>query len=306
MTLIDNLRNGYLKNLINKGRLFGNFINKSITDPSLGNCLEGNFDCLIHLAAVTALPDCQINTFDAFDINVSGTASLLELARKKDISKVIFASTSAVYENNTEDIFTENLALNPTLNYSLSKYMAEKLCNSYRNIYNMEIAILRFFNVFGPRQDINRKNPPLLNYLVREVVNKRRPILHSDGSQSRDYVYVDDVINFIELCLNQKVNDTYNVCTGKLVSVKEIENYVSKAFGYDINPIYRDASMLWNTYPQLFEGHFPLKKSIVTKETNKFSLGSNQKAKKDLNWEPNYQIEELFIDVINQIRANFI
>ena len=89
LTLIDNLRNGYLKNLIYKGRLFGDFINKSITDPSLGNHLEGDFDCLIHLAAVTALPDCQINAFDAFDINVSGTASLLELAKKKNISKVM-------------------------------------------------------------------------------------------------------------------------------------------------------------------------------------------------------------------------
>ena len=64
--------------------------------------------------------------------------------------------------------------------------------------------------------------------------------------------------------------------------------------------------MLWNTYPKLFDGNFPLKKSIVTKETNKFSLGSNQKAKNHLNWEPCYNIEELFIDVINQIRDNFI
>ena len=115
---------------------------------------------------------------------------------------------------------------------------------------------------------------------MREVKNNRIPILHSDGSQSRDYVHVDDVVRLIELCLAKEANDIYNVCTGKLISVKDIEGFVSKAFGFDINANYRDASMLWDNYPGLFEGYFPLKKSIVSKETNKFSLGSNEKAKK--------------------------
>ncbi len=305
LTLIDNLRNGYLSNLLCDKSFFGDFINKSITDPSIENDLNGYYDCLIHLAAVTALPDCQLNTFDAYDINVTGTALMLEIARKMNIPKVIFASTSAVYENNKEEIFKEDLDVNPNLNYSLSKYMAEKICNSYRSIYDMNITILRFFNVFGPRQDIHRKNPPLLNYLVREVKNNRIPVLHSDGSQSRDYVHVDDVVKLIELCLAKEANDTYNVCTGQLISVKDIEGFVSKAFGFDINATYRDASMLWNNYPGLFEGYFPLKKSIVSKETNKFSLGSNEKAKKELLWTPKFDMENLFINVINEIRKNF-
>ena len=120
------------------------------------------------------------------------------------------------------------------------------------------------------------------------------------------YVYVDDVVKLIEICLHKESNSTYNVCTGKLVSVKDIESYVSKAFGFNIEPIYRDASMLWNTYPELFERNFPLKKSTVTKETNKFSLGSNNKAKKELSWSPNLNIEELFLNVINEIRTKYI
>lgn len=304
LTLIDNLRNGYLSNLLYEKSFFGNFINKSISDPTLEKDLNGNYDCLIHLAAVTALPDCQLNTYDAFDINVTGTALMLEIARKMNIPKFIFASTSAIYENNKQKIFTEDIAVNPNLNYSLSKYMAEKICNSYRSIYEMNITTLRFFNVFGPRQDIHRKNPPLLNYLVREVKNNRTPILHSDGSQSRDYVHVDDVVKLIEICLAKKANDTYNVCSGKLVSVKDIEGFVSEAFGFDVNAKYRDASMLWNNYPGLFEGYFPLKKSIVSKETNKFSLGSNEKAKVELSWSPQVDMKKLFINVINQIRDN--
>ena len=165
LTLIDNLRNGYLSNLLCDNSFFGDFINKSITDPSIENDLNGNYDCLIHLAAVTALPDCQLNTSDAYDINVTGTALMLEIARKMNIPKVIFASTSAVYENNKEEIFKENLDVNPNLNYSLSKYMAEKICSSYRSIYDMKITILRFFNVFGPRQDIHRKKSSSIKLL---------------------------------------------------------------------------------------------------------------------------------------------
>tara|TARA_B100000242_G_scaffold96699_2_gene66311 strand:- start:21241 stop:22236 length:996 start_codon:yes stop_codon:yes gene_type:complete len=305
LTLIDNFRNGYLSNLLYKNRFYGNFINKSINDPTINDDIDEGYDCLIHLAAVTSLPDCQINATDAFDTNVSGTAAMLEIARNKNIPKVIFASTSAVYENNKESLFTEELNLNPSLNYSSSKYMAENICNSYRDLYDMQITILRFFNVFGPRQDINRKNPPLLNYLVREIVNDRTPYLHSDGNQARDYVYVEDVIKLIEICLLKKANSTYNVCTGQLISVKDIVGYASEAFNYQIKPIYRDASMLWNTYPELFKGHFPLKKAVVSQETNKFSLGSNKKAQKELSWEPKINLKELFINVINQIRSNY-
>ena len=102
-------------------------------------------------------------------MNVNGTLNILNCARKWNVPHVIFASTSAVYENNKESIFSENLEINPRLLYSLSKKMGEEICESYRTNYDMKITTLRFFNVFGPRQDIHRKNPPLLNYLVREV-----------------------------------------------------------------------------------------------------------------------------------------
>ena len=301
LTLIDNLRNGYFENLTINGENFGKFYNLDICNPDLANLLECEYDCIIHLAAITALPDCETNAVETINVNVSGTMNLLECARKWKVPHVVFASTSAVYENNKEKLFTEDLEINPRLWYSLSKKMAEEVCESYRINYNMPITTLRFFNVFGPRQDIHRKHPPLINYIVREISNNNSPMLHSDGEQKRDYIHVDDVVKLIDVCLDKKPDDTFNVCTGTLISVNEIANYICEVFDTDIKPNYREASKLWDNYPELFDGKYPLDKKIVAKETNKYSKGSYKKAKELLGWEPNTNIEFLIKKVVEEI-----
>lgn len=303
LTLVDNLRNGYEENLLINGKQFGDFYNQDICDLQLKNKLMDRYDCIIHLAAITALPDCESNVTDTININVSGTANIMECARMWNIPHVIFASTSAVYENNNEKIFTEDLEINPRLWYSLSKKMAEEVCESYRVNYGMNITTLRFFNVFGPRQDIHRKNPPLLNYLVRKIKQGKQPVLHSTGEQARDYIHVGDVVKLIDLCLEKKPDDTFNVCTGTLLSVNQIVKYVCETFDSSITPIYREASKLWDTYPDLFSGNYPLDKQIVAKETNKYSKGSYRKAKELLGWEPNIDLEYLIKKVALEINT---
>lgn len=301
LDLIDNFRNGYKQNLSINNETFGNFYEFDIRDKNLYSKLSINYDCIIHLAAITALPDCESNPQETIEINVGGTSNILECARRWGTKHVIFASTSAVYEENKETIFTENLDINPRLWYSLSKKMGEELCTSYRKNYNIPITTLRFFNVFGPRQDIHRKNPPLLNYMVGEIKNNRIPIFHGDGEQKRDYIHVDDVVNCVQLCLNKKPNDTFNVCTGKLLSVNDIFNCVSKEYQFKLNPIYKKANMLWDSYPSIFSGPYPLSKDIVEKETTKYSKGSFEKAKNVLNWNPNLNLEYLIKKVAKEI-----
>ncbi|MDW7642057.1 MAG: NAD(P)-dependent oxidoreductase, partial [Nitrosarchaeum sp.] len=274
---------------------------QDICDIKITDKLFDNYDCIIHLAAITALPDCESNVRDTINVNVIGTTNIMECARKWNVPHVIFASTSAIYENNKEKIFTENLEVNPRLWYSLSKKMAEEVCKSYRINYSMNITTIRFFNVFGPRQDIHRKNPPLLNYLVREIKQGKQPVLHSTGEQARDYIHVDDVVKLIDLCLGKKPDDTFNVCTGSLLSVNQIVKYVCETFDSSIKPTYREALKLWDTYPNLFSGDYPLDKEIVAKETNKYSKGSYQKAKELLGWEPNTDLEFLIKKVATEI-----
>ena len=299
LTLIDNLRNGYLENLTINGETFGEFHNLDIFNDDL---IPGEYDCIIHLAAITALPDCETNPVETINVNVAGVMKVLECARKWNIPHVIFSSTSAVYENNKEEVFTEDLDINPRLWYSLSKKMAEEICESYRVNYGMNITTLRLFNVFGPRQDIHRKHPPLINYMVREIKNGNSPMLHSDGEQRRDYIHVDDVVKIVDLCLKDKPNETFNVCTGVLLSVNEIVDCVIESLNSDIKPKYREASKLWDAYPQLFSEPNPLNKGIVSKETNKYSKGSYQKAKEILGWEPNTDTKSLIKQVVMEIK----
>lgn len=304
--VIDNFRNGYLKNLKLKNKNICKFENIDVRSDKVKKLIKKNtVDIIIHLAAVTSLADCESNPKECIDINVGGTINVLEAAKQNNIRRVIFASTSAVYENShcNKNGFTENLEINPRLFYSLSKKMSEEICISYEKNYGMEIPILRLFNVFGPKQDIYRKSPPLINYLVREFKLNNKPILHSDGGQKRDYIHIDDVINAFKICLKHRSakNNIFNISSNKLVSLKEIVSYVQEALNTDIKPIYRPASQLWDDYPNLFSGHFPLKKDIVEKETNKFSLGNNTKAKNLLSWEPNENIKFLIKKTASQI-----
>ena len=165
LTLVDNLRNGYLENLKDDANeVIAPFYEVDITSGEFFLKCGDQYDVIIHLAAITSLPDCESNPLETLRINVSGTANVLEFAREFDVPHVIFASTSAIYENNDTEVFTEDLEVNPRLYYSLSKKMSEDLIESYRENYGMTVTILRFFNVFGPDGDQTRPNPPLLNF----------------------------------------------------------------------------------------------------------------------------------------------
>ena len=306
--VVDNLRNGYIENLSINDKEFCKFFLLDIRSNAFNEFIKNeNPDIIIHLAAITSLPDCESNINECIDINVTGTLNVLESARLNNIKRVIFASTSAVYENNKIDEingFTEDLTISPRLFYSLSKKLAEEICISYEKNYGMEIPILRLFNVFGPRQDIHRTSPPLLNYLVREFKNSRQPVLHSNGEQKRDYIHINDVIEAFIICLtnpNAK-NNIFNISSGNLLSVKDIVKYTKEALNINIDPIYRSAKMLWDDYPKLFDGTLSLDKGIVEKETNKFSLGDNSKAKKILNWNPNEDLESLIKETVKKIK----
>jgi nucleoside-diphosphate-sugar epimerase len=233
---------------------------------------------------------------------VGGVSNILEFARKNEIPHVIFASTSAVYENCEEHVFTEDLELNPKLYYSLSKKMAEDLVQSYRDNYGMNITTLRLFNVFGPDGDYRRVHPPLLNFLVREFRAGVSPLLSSDGTQTRDFIWVGDVISMIDLCLEKQANDNFNVCTGLNYSVNQIAQWVAEALECTHIPLtYRPAQEFWSSYPELFVGKYPLNKDVVKHESIRPSVGSFQKAKELLGWTPHLNIEDLIKQVALQM-----
>ena len=304
LVLCDNLRNGYAENLKDDANEYiAPFYQTDITTQNFLKWCGGEYDVIIHLAAITALPDCESNPLETISINVQGTANVLDFARRFNVPHVIFASTSAIYENNDVDVFTEDLEVNPRLYYSLSKKMSEELIHSYRENYGLNATILRFFNVFGPDGDQTRPNPPLLQFVVRELNKGIAPILSGDGEQVRDFIWVNDVVRMLELCMEKQPNDVFNVCTGVTVSVNQIAKWVAEALekehlGLDHKP----AGELWDRWPEIFKGKYPLNKDIVAKETTRYSKGSFEKAERILGWRPHTDIESLVKKVALQLK----
>jgi UDP-glucose 4-epimerase len=310
LILVDNLRNGYLENLKIEGKTFGAFHQIDINSEDFRTLVANETpDVIIHLAAITSLPDCEVNYRECIRTNVEGTAAVVGTAREFGVKRVIFSSTSAVYENtklNGDQGFKESDDINPRLFYSLSKKMSEEICRSFVENYGMDILILRFFNVIGPRQDIYRKSPPLINYIVRELKNGKSPILHSDGNQARDYVYIDDVVELIEKCLTIEKSGEFifNVSSNNLITVKEIVSSIRESIPEynSIKEKYQESSKLWDSYPELFGGPFSLEKRVVERETNKISLGNNIKAKSILGWTPNINMRGIIIEIVKRIK----
>ncbi len=303
----DNLNNGYLSNLEENGKKFCELIVGDIRDNELlvKSIEKYNVENIIHLAAISSLPACESNPNECFQVNVAGAASVLDAAKKCMIKRVIVASTSAIYENNnvSDAPFKETIQVNPRLFYPLSKKLMEDIVLSYNSNYNMDVVTLRFFNVFGPRQDIHRITPPLINYIVKQHKNKEKITFYSNGDQVRDYIHANDVTKCIEQCLKKEniSNEIFNVCTETLTSVKNIIQYAEKAFNTKLNYTYEQPKNYWNTYQQLFHG-YPLNRSVIEKEVNKFALGSLEKCKNILEWIPNCNIEEL---MIQSMRENY-
>lgn len=293
---LDNLSFGYKENLIsqNSTNQKPHFIKMDIRDQKIGKILEG-IDVIFHFAGISSLPECQTNPGEAYEVNVAGTANILQAARRHNVSRVVLSSSSAIYENEAIFPTPENPNPDPTLTYSLSKKHAEEVCHSFQKLYGMDIVILRFFNVYGPHMDFRRPNPPLISYIIQCLLNKETPILHSDGQQARDIIYVDDVIELCEMALtNKKVkNQTFNVGSGKAHTIQEIYNVIVKTFGLtNIRPIYRTSKLLWDKYPQLFEGKYSFQTKFLEKEVNKYTLASIAKAQKILGWKPKISLEE--------------
>lgn len=284
--LLDDLSFGVLDNLEIDGQKFGTFIQDDVRNATIFDHIKG-VDVVYHFAAIAPLPVSQVDPGRGFSVNMAGWANVLEACRRAKTPKVILASTSAVYENSSLTPFKEHYDINPHMTYSLTKKHAEELANAYIKLYNMDITILRFFNVYGPHHDFRRKSPPLIAYLIKCMMLNEVPILHSDGEQRRDYVYVDDVCLMCEMVLTHPYSkgQTFNVASNTVVSVTEIYHEIAELFKSNIQPIFRDPSLLWDKYPELELG-YSISPFFITRETNKFSQGSYTKANMILGWEP--------------------
>lgn len=303
--IVDNLSSGYIYNFMEDKDLLKSFINLDVRDPRLEQVMKG-IDVVFHIAGYVSLPGCNDNPGEAYSINTAGTANVLEMARRNGVKKIVFASTAALYERETEVPFKEENAPTPTLMYALSKKAAEDICHSFGEMFGMDITILRFFNIYGPGMDYR---PPsyLISYLIGCLMKKERPILHSNGKQSRDMVFVSDVVSIFEAVLKSKKSkgETFNVGTGKTTSVQGIFDILAEILGVKkMQPVYRDPKLVWEKFPRQFEGKYPIDPKFIENEVNKYTLASTERAERLLGWKAKVGLKEGLEKTVKYVLKN--
>lgn len=295
VVLLDNFSYGLEDNLIFDDHNFRQeILREDICDrPMLDKLFsEQNFDYVYHIAAITPLPDCQVDPGKAAEVNVAGTVNILEAARKYGVKKVIFASTSAVYENCTQFPTTESDVQHTTLVYSTCKYTAEQFCQAFSEVYGLPVTVLRFANVYGPHIDCLRTQPPVVGYIIRELYYGRTPVMHSDGEQRRDFVYVDDLIDLALRVQRGSGFDIVNVSTNRTWSINEIYNTIAAIMDRSDCPPERAAvSHYWYRYPALYEGAYRISDQVLANEVNKHTECSNVLAQEKYGWTPQTTLE---------------
>jgi UDP-glucose 4-epimerase len=239
---LDNFMSG---NLINIRHLlnYRNFklINGDIRDFDLLEKIMTEVEVVFHLAAQIHVDRSIIEPKLTNDINISGTQNILELARRYDVRKVIHASTSEVYGTAQYTPMDEKHPLNAPHPYGASKTAADRMCYAYKQTYGMDIAIMRLFNIFGPRQR-DTGYGGVISIFVRRALSGMPPIVYGDGKQTRDYTYIEDTLSAYDAVLNYKgVFDVpINFGTGREVKIIDLANRIIKLTGQQgkIKPVH--------------------------------------------------------------------
>ncbi len=231
---IDNLSYGSLTQVPNQV----DFYEADIRDKNIISLFD-NVDYVFHLAAKNSIIDCENDPIETFNINVNGTLNIFDIAIKKKIKKVIYAESSALYEGSKNlpsiesEVFPESI-------YSISKMATSFMAKEYFRSEKLITTGLRYFNVYGPRQDYRRTIPPVFSAFIIKLLEGKQPTIFGDGSKKRDFVYVDDVNNFHLMCIdNQETdNEVFNIGSGKNYSIKHIYTKIKEILQSDIDPIY--------------------------------------------------------------------
>lgn len=196
-------------------------------------------EAVFHLAAKNCLADCLEDPVAAAEVNVAGTANVLEACRRAGVAKLVFADTSAEYEG-LSDFPSRVDRVAPRSVYAQSKRAGAMFCEAYERFHGLCLTTVRYFNVYGPAQDWRRTIPPLMSALVIKLLRGERPLIYGSGAKRRDFIYIDDVTDFNVLALEDPRLDhhVYNVGSGQNHSVNEVFATVEAVLQTGIRPIY--------------------------------------------------------------------
>jgi len=261
--VIDNLSSGKKENL-NKKAIFykADICNLNKIFP-----LFKGIDYVFHLAANPRVLFSVENPIESHKVNVDGTLNVLYASYKNKVKRLIFASSSAVYGNIKKLPLREDMKPNPISPYGLHKLIGEYYCKLFSDLYNLETVCLRYFNVYGPKMDPEGPYALVIGKFLKLKKENKPLTIYGNGKQTRDFVYVNDVVEANILAMKSKKvgkGEVINICSGKNYSI----NYIAKLIGGE-------------------KIYLPARKGEM-----KHTLGDNSLAKKLLGWNPKVNLEE--------------
>ena len=200
--------------------------------PKLWTLLQ-DVDCVYHLAARVSVPESVLYPREYNATNVGGTVSLMEAMRDVGVRRVVFISSGAVYGDQGEQPLVESASPNPRSPYAVSKLAAEYYVHTIGSLWGIETVSLRVFNAYGPGQHLPASNPPVIPNFLRQVLRSSTLVMHGSGSQTRDYVYVADVVSaMISAATAPSINNTViNIGSGEETSIRSLVRLVLEVTG---------------------------------------------------------------------------
>lgn len=238
VTVFDNLSTGYRQNVSKGARLIKGDVSNMRQIKRAVKGMNGIFHFAANRAVLRSVDD-PIGTDEA---NVRGTLNLLTAARDAGVKRLVFSSSSSIYGDTKEPVLKENHLPRPCSPYAATKITGEYYCRIFSQLYGLETVSLRYFNVFGPRQNPESKYSAVIPIFIQALLKNRRPEVHWDGKQSRDFSYVDNVVsgNILAMKTPKADGEVFNIACHEEFSVLDILHELQKILGKEeIKPVFK-------------------------------------------------------------------
>jgi len=237
VTVIDNLSTGRIENLdqiIDKI----NFIEGSITDLDLLKSAFSGSDTVFHEAAIPSVQRSVDDPIASNEANIEGTLKVLVAARDCNVRKLVYAASSSAYGDTPTLPKREDMKPNPKSPYAISKLAGEYYCRVFSEVYGLKTACLRYFNVYGPRQNPQSQYAAVIPRFITRVLAHEPPVIYGDGEQTRDFTFVRDVVKANILAMESPAEGVFNIACGERVSLNELAGKIMEITGIRLDPIY--------------------------------------------------------------------
>ncbi len=279
---VDNLSSGSLSNIsayLSQKNI--KFFKLDIREEKIKELVK-DVDIIVHFAAIVSVQRSIKNPSETNDVNVNGTLNILNAAIRSDVKKIIFASSSAIYGDRRPPLSEEDPS-NPKSPYAVSKLACEQYLKVFYELYGLESVVLRYFNVYGPKQGINEYAAVIPKFIMQAMKNKAITI-YGDGLQTRDFIFVKDAVNACMLAIEKsKGFDIFNIATGKPTRIIDLAKLIKN---------------LLNSESEIV--HLPPREGEI-----RHSFANVDKARDKLGFEPKYELTEGLKETISWFRRRF-